>query len=516
MIPLLLLSLLTHGADWPRFRGPNGAGTSDDRSIPSVWKEENILWKAAVGSGHSSPIVSKGKVFLVSATQKERTLHCLDAFTGRVEWTRSVPGARGKHHPKSSLASATPSSDGERVFAVFWDGESVEIRCFRHDGEPVWKQPLGKFKSQHGPGFSPVVIDGKVLVHVDQDGKAELRAFHARDGKPAWSVDRKAYRACYSTPFQLKDGTVVVTATLAVTGYDPADGKERWNYSWKFPGKPLRTVGSSVAADGLLFCCSGDGDGSRNMVAVRLGEKGELPSSATVWQLDAKTPYVPTILASGSHLYTVNDTGFAVCREMKTGKQAWELRLPSEVSASPVLISGRMFVFGEKGDVTVIEASPDRATVLARNKLPEGVMSSPAVANGRLYVRGSNHLFCIGVPEMEKPKVEARIYELRVYYVLPGRMDAMNARFRDHTCKLFEKHGMKLIGFWQPSDPKEKDRKLIYVLSHASREAADKSWKAFREDPDWIKARDASERDGKIVEKIESTFMSPTDYSYLK
>lgn len=92
----------------------------------------------------------------------------------------------------------------------------------------------------------------------------------------------------------------------------------------------------------------------------------------------------------------------------------------------------------------------------------------------------------------------------------------MHARFRDHTCKLFEKHGMTLIGFWSPSDPKEAERKLIYVLAFPTREAADKSWKAFRDDPVWKEVREASEKDGKIVEKVESVFMTPTDYSAIK
>jgi outer membrane protein assembly factor BamB len=135
------------------------------------------------------------------------------------------------------------------------------------------------------------------------------------------------------------------------------------------------------------------------MVANKLGGKGELPESAKVWQLGAKTPYVPSLLAKGDHLYTVNDGGFAVCRDMKTGDQAWETRLPAEVSASPLLIDGKMYIFGERGDVTVIEASPDKAKVLARNKLGEAVFSSPALADGRLYVRGAKHLFCIGMPK---------------------------------------------------------------------------------------------------------------------
>jgi hypothetical protein len=115
--------------------------------------------------------------------------------------------------------------------------------------------------------------------------------------------------------------------------------------------------------------------------------------------------------------------------------------------------------------------------------------------------------------DKETPKVENKVYELRVYHVLPGRMKAMNARFRDHTNRLFEKHGMGIVGFWQPADPKETEVKLIYILAHKSREAADKSWAAFRNDPEWKKVREESEKDGKIVEKAESVFLNPTDYS---
>lgn len=113
-------------------------------------------------------------------------------------------------------------------------------------------------------------------------------------------------------------------------------------------------------------------------------------------------------------------------------------------------------------------------------------------------------------------QVDTRVFELRTYYAPPGKMKALNDRFRDHTNKLFAKHGMTIIGFWQPTDPKEHDRKLIYILAYPSKEAADKSWKGFREDPDWKVAREASEVNGKLVEKVESVYMSPTDYSPLK
>jgi hypothetical protein len=113
-------------------------------------------------------------------------------------------------------------------------------------------------------------------------------------------------------------------------------------------------------------------------------------------------------------------------------------------------------------------------------------------------------------------KVDGRVFELRTYYAAPGKMDALNARFRDHTVKLFEKHGMTVIGFWQPADKEEAQKKLVYMLAYPSMEAAKKSWEGFRADPDWIAARDASEKDGKLVDDIKSVYLNPTDYSPMK
>jgi hypothetical protein len=113
-------------------------------------------------------------------------------------------------------------------------------------------------------------------------------------------------------------------------------------------------------------------------------------------------------------------------------------------------------------------------------------------------------------------KVDNRVFEMRTYYAAPGKMEALHARFRDHTCKLFQKHGMTLIGFWSPIDPKEAQNKMVYILAFPSKEAAEKSWKAFQDDPDWKAAKAASEKDGKLVDKVESVFLNPTDYSPVK
>jgi hypothetical protein len=123
-------------------------------------------------------------------------------------------------------------------------------------------------------------------------------------------------------------------------------------------------------------------------------------------------------------------------------------------------------------------------------------------------------IVCTLFPTLAQEKAVAeRVYELRTYTTHPGRLPALNKRFKDHTMKLFEKHGMKNEMYWVPTDPKLAENTLIYVISHDSEDAAKKSWDGFRADPEWHKARDASEADGKIVLKVDFVFMKKTDYS---
>ena len=110
-----------------------------------------------------------------------------------------------------------------------------------------------------------------------------------------------------------------------------------------------------------------------------------------------------------------------------------------------------------------------------------------------------------------------RVFEIRTYHCLEGRLPALNKRFKEHTCDLFKKHGMELIGFWTPTDEKDgKQNTLVYILAYPSRDAAKKSWEAFQADPVWKKARAESEVDGKIVDKVESVYLTPTEYSLMK
>ena len=112
---------------------------------------------------------------------------------------------------------------------------------------------------------------------------------------------------------------------------------------------------------------------------------------------------------------------------------------------------------------------------------------------------------------------EGRIFELRTYTPAPGKLDALNARFRDHTIALFKKHGMEVVGFWEPIDKEAgAGQRLIYLLAHPSRAAAEANWKAFQEDAEWIRVKAESQKDGSLTSKIESVFLAGTDYSPLK
>lgn len=110
----------------------------------------------------------------------------------------------------------------------------------------------------------------------------------------------------------------------------------------------------------------------------------------------------------------------------------------------------------------------------------------------------------------------SKVYELRTYTTHPGKLSALHDRFRDHTNRLFVKHGMKLVGYWTPTDKPGSENKLVYILEHESREAAKKSWSAFISDPEWKEAFRKSHENGPLVSKVESTFLKATDYSPIK
>lgn len=404
ILGILALSLSNSpAADWPRFRGPNGSGIAEGELPPIDPKKP--LWKVPIpGKGVSSPIVVGNKVLLQTGALdgKSRTLLCLDAASGKPLWTKDVPGspARPKAmHAKNSLASSTPTSDGEHIYCVWWDGAAVSLNAYDMSGNEKWSASLGPWESQHGPGSSPVVHRGMVFVNVDDDEHAELAAFDAKTGDRKWIAPRKHFRASYTTPYILKRDNrpeeLLLGTTTAITSYDPATGKVNWEYELPWPkgSKVLRIIGHPVYVAGLLVMAGGDGDGSRFMIAVDPVKKDK------VWGLDDKAlPYVPCMLVKDDMLFWIGDKpgGQAACAVPKTGKVLYSERISTmPPSASPILIGDKILLAAEDGEIVVFKAAKE-LDIVTKVKLGEGVFASPALADGRLFIRGTKHLYCFG------------------------------------------------------------------------------------------------------------------------
>jgi outer membrane protein assembly factor BamB len=401
---LLTFTAAATAGNWARFRGPNGSGTADAEQLPVALGENvNQLWRVELpGGGNSSPIVASNHVYLqcASADGSWRALECLDLQSGRVLWERRLPGQNAKTHAKNTLASSSAAADERMVVMPFWNGTNLAVSAFDHDGNPLWSCDLGEYASQHGAGHSPVIVDGRVILAIDQDGKSDVVALSAEKGELLWRTPRPPFRASYSTPILLdRNGAppeVLVASTAGLAAYDLASGSETWKWSWTSNDKQLRTVATPIISQGMAFVTGGNGPGDRHAVAVRLDGQGDVSKTNTVWETRKLLPYVPGMLARGDYLYFVNDDGIAGCYEARSGKSVWTQRLEGgKVFSSPVLVDGRIYCVTEDGVIFVI-AAETQFSLLGSGRIEDSVIASPAVASGRLLIRGKKYLYSFG------------------------------------------------------------------------------------------------------------------------
>ena len=199
LLATVVLSSFAGAADWPQFRGPNSSGIGDGKPPVEFGPSQNVLWKTAVGSGLSSPVIAKGRVFLTEfdpPTKQLATL-CIDQRTGKVLWRRTVaPAEIEKVHEMSSPAAPTPATDGERVYVYFG---SYGLVSYDFDGKLLWERRLPLPENIYGAVASPIVA-GDLLVLNHQGKDAYLLAVNRRDGKTVWKTDRSKFQYGWSTP----------------------------------------------------------------------------------------------------------------------------------------------------------------------------------------------------------------------------------------------------------------------------------------------------------------------------
>lgn len=390
----------TGAGQWPRFRGPNGAGLSDARGLPITWAPAQQNWRVKLpGVGHSSPVVWGRKVFLTCSDQRtgRRSVVCLDVADGRVLWRRDFADKRHRQHRDNCFASASPALDAHGVYVTWATPGRVTLLALDHAGRDRWRRDLGPLVSMHGNGTSPIVFDGLVVLGNDQKGKAFLLAVEAATGRTRWQVERRsgltpASTPCIHRPPNGPARILFTTTAHGITAIDPATGKTAWEVPKVFRD---RCVGSPISAGHLAVASYGYGITGDLLVAARGPADGRPGKGEVLWQIKKSVPLVPTPVAVGKDLFLWRDNGEVTCVELATGKVIWRQRVKGQFYGSPVCVAGRLYCISRKGEVVVLAAAR-QFKLLGRTPLGETSFATPAVADGVMYLRTYKHLISVG------------------------------------------------------------------------------------------------------------------------
>lgn len=383
--------------NWPRWRGP-AQGVAADGDYPDRWSPtENVLWKVQVpGQGNSSPIIWQDRLFLTAHENqgKTRLVLCFDRQSGKLLWRCPAPQHLvEKAQGKNGWASGTPCTDGARVYAYFGTGG---LFCCDMDGKQVWHVPYPKMDALHGMACSPLLLKDKVIIFQEHNPGGFIAAYDKLTGKELWKTPRKE-TVSWGSPIAVSVSgkeQIIVSSSMRVYGYDPDTGNEIWTCA----GNLFEVIPTPVAGHDLLFCCSGR---SGPTLAIRPeGARGDITKTNIAWKTIKGSPFVPSPLLYGAHLYTINDMLSVVsCFDARTGKQHWQERCGQPVkegfSASPIGVNGKVFVTNDEGETYVLQNS-DEFKLLHVNRLGEKTLASPALVDGRWHIRTQKHLWCLG------------------------------------------------------------------------------------------------------------------------
>ena len=409
-IVVVAMTSLAWGQEWTRFRGPNGTGISDAKSVPTAWTEKDYHWKVELpASGHSSPVLWGDKIFLTGADDAtaERKVFALNT-AGKLLWSQSYTSAVHKRHKLNSFASPTATCDADLVYYSWSAPEEFTLLAMTHDGKEKWKKNLGPFVSQHSAGVSPILYKNVLILVNSQDkdggGQSSVLALDKKTGETVWQLPCESTTVPYSTPCIRtnsagQDELIMNESLLGMKALDPLTGK----VNWEIPALiTKRSVSSPVImAGGLITITCGSGAGGNFLVAVHPKDSADPMAGTVAYKIEKIAPYVPTPLAKGDWLFLMADNGIASCIAAKTGETIWTKRVGGTYYGSMICIDDKLYCPTSDGEIVVLSAT-DKYELIARNPLGETMHSTPAVAGGRLYLRTLNHLISVGG---EKPKL---------------------------------------------------------------------------------------------------------------
>src|SRR5215472_610119 len=383
-------------ADWPQFRGPNSSGIGDGKPPIEFGPSQNVLWKTALGSGLSSPVIAEGRVFVTEFDRPTKQLAtlCIDRHTGKILWRRTLaPAEIEKVHEISSPAAPTPATDGERVYVYFG---SYGLVSYDLNGKLLWERRLPLPQNIYGAVASPIAA-GDLLVLNHQGKDAYLLAVNRRDGRTVWKTDRSMFRFGWSTPLHWHHDSIDEIVVLGgdfepnqrLMAYNLADGAERW---W-VGGLPPCGKSTPVVGDGLLFLATPDiildpvaekrnpdraaqiyANNAARVLAVRPGSRGEVSQKNIAWSERRGVPGVPSPLYYNGRLFTFQNGGIVFCRAARTGELVYSGRLgaPGYYYSSPVAADNKVYIASSEGVVVVLDAG-EKLKILARNELDDAI-----------------------------------------------------------------------------------------------------------------------------------------------
>ena len=439
-VGLICLSVSTGEAqdNWPQFRGETAGVVADNPALPVSWgPDENVAWRIDMpGRGWSSPIVWGDHVFVLTSTAMtgpevpiqpvenyrarslggamtaayitEQTeplqwvLYDIEFDTGEVRWERTLHEAVPSlpTHQKSTFASETPVTDGERVYTYMAD---IGLFAVDFDGNLVWSVEFDWLpRREWGAASSPVLHDGRLYVVNDNDEQSYVAAFDSTTGEELWRTDREE-GSNWSTPFVWQNDVrteLVTTGREGVRSYGLAG-----ELLWQLTGMSTLVIPTPFSDHGLLYINSGYvADENRPVYAIRPGATGDitLPEGSNsndyiVWSHPQLGSYNPSSLVYGDYHYTLLDRGIMRAYDARTGEELYQrkrITAGTLFTASPWAYNGKIFVLSEDGDTFVVQAGAE-FSVLGRNSLDEMTLSTPAVARDSLIIRTATKLYRI-------------------------------------------------------------------------------------------------------------------------
>ena len=385
--------------NWPRFRGPGGRGMSFFSNTPISWNGktgEGVRWKTAIPlPGMNSPIVWKDRIFLTGANRQTRKVYCLDTNSGKLLWQRSIENVPFSRPPSryisrdTGYAASTTATDGQRVFAIFANGD---VACFDFDGNQLWSLSVGPLDNMYGHASSLVVHRNLLLIQLDQarseDKLSKLIAIEGTKGKTVWETQRPVPNS-WATPIVINTGQreeIITCGNPYVLAYEPATGKELWR---------VKCLGGDVApcpvySHGLVYVINA----YECLYAIHPRGQGDVTKAHIAWAAEGVMPDICSPVTNGDLLYVLETEGILTCYDAGNGNKFWEKELGKTFRASPSLAADKIYLMAEDGTMIIIKAAR-KFIEIGRCELGEKSRASPAFNDGRIYIRGSEHLFCI-------------------------------------------------------------------------------------------------------------------------